>query len=266
METEFIYETDLSAFAQAAAAGVQVQVPVSVGDGEEVHHEVTEGEMQVHSEEVATTQHIMTEAEAAEMDATAAAVAGIPVATSELQLQDGQIITETTVTSDDTGDLIVGMSAADAEVGALLSADQIPIMTAGSHIAQPDIEISPEDELRSNERLDRSSPDLWPQNLSSAAQHILAKNSLKTGESEQPLGIWAQGLDPEDINLLHQFGSLTSSSLVEEVKKLQNIAYQLGLEESKEMTRGKLLHVLDEEEATAKANVNQISHSHNMWQ
>jgi hypothetical protein len=32
---------------------------------------------------------------------------------------------------------------------------------------------------------------------------------------------------------------------VEEVKKLQNIAYQLGLEEAKEMTRGKLLHVLD---------------------
>lgn len=98
------------------------------------------------------------------MDAAAAAVAGIPMPSSELQIhQDGQIITETTVTSD-TGDLMVGMSAADNEVGALLSADQIPIMAAGSHIAQPDVEISPEDELRSNERLDRSSPDLWPQN------------------------------------------------------------------------------------------------------
>ncbi len=37
-----------------------------------------------------------------------------------------------------------------------------------------------------------------------AAQHIIAKNSLKSGQSEQPLGIWAQGLDPEDINLLHR--------------------------------------------------------------
>lgn len=37
-----------------------------------------------------------------------------------------------------------------------------------------------------------------------AAQHIIAKNSLKSGASEQPLGIWAQGLDPEDINLLHR--------------------------------------------------------------
>jgi rRNA maturation endonuclease Nob1 len=193
---------------------------------------------------------------------TAAVVAGIPIATSELQYQDGQIISETTVTTEGS-DLMVGMSAADAEVGALLSADQIPIMAAGSHIVQPDVEISPEDELRSNERLDRSSPDLWPQNLSSAAQHILAKSALKT-DTEQGLSVWSQGLDPEDINLLHQFGSLTSSSLVEEVKKLQNIAYQLGLEESKEMTRGKLLHVLDEEETTSKANANQMNH--NLWQ
>lgn len=95
---------------------------------------------------------------------TAAAVSGIPIATTELQLQDGQIITETVTETDTAADLIVGMSGADAEVGALLSADQIPIMTAGSHIVQPDVEISPEDELRSSERLDRSSPDLWPQN------------------------------------------------------------------------------------------------------
>lgn len=32
---------------------------------------------------------------------------------------------------------------------------------------QPDVEISLEDHLKSNERLDRSSPDLWPQNSKS---------------------------------------------------------------------------------------------------
>jgi len=242
METEFIYEADLSAFTQG---GVQVQVPVSVGGGDQQH------------EDLITTQVI--DGGTAEMDAATAAVAGIPIST-ELQFQDGQIISETTVTSDG-GDLM--MSASDAEVGALLSADQIPIMAAGLHITQPDVEISPEDELRSNERLDRSSPDLWPQNLSSAAQHILAKSSIKS-DNEHARSIWSQVLEPEDINLLHQFGSLTSSSLVEEVKKLQNIAYQLGLEESKEMTRGKLLHVLDEEETTSKANANQMNHA--IWQ
>lgn len=37
---------------------------------------------------------------------------------------------------------------------------------------------------------------------------------------------------------------LTPSGLVAEVKKLYDTAYQLGCEESKEMTRGKYLKVL----------------------
>jgi len=126
----------------------------------------------------------------------------------------------------------------------------------------PDVEISFEDQLKSTEKLDRSSPDLWPQNLPTTAKQILYNNQLKTGEHDPPGG-WAQGLDPEDINLLHQFGSLTSSSLVEEVKKLQNIAYQLGLDEKKEMTRGKLLHVLDEGSSLPKDKT--LGHGKDIW-
>jgi hypothetical protein len=111
---------------------------------------------------------------------------------------------------------------------------------------QPEVEVPLEDQLKSQERLDRSSPDLWPQNMPTSAQQVFSKNNIKTSHLDS-VGSWAQGLDPEDINLLHQFGSLTSSSLVEEVKKLQNIAYQLDLEEKKELTRGRLLHVLDSE-------------------
>jgi hypothetical protein len=57
---------------------------------------------------------------------------------------------------------------------------------------------------------------------------------------------------------------LTSSSLVEEVKKLQNIAYQLGLEESKEMTRGKLLHVLDDSDVNTTAR-EQARYFQSLW-
>jgi len=57
---------------------------------------------------------------------------------------------------DDTGEIVDG--------GHIISGDQIPIVTAPSHMSSVDVEISPEDELRSHERLDRSSPDLWPQN------------------------------------------------------------------------------------------------------
>ena len=55
---------------------------------------------------------------------------------------------------------------------------------------------------------------------------------------------WLKDLDQDDINMLHGFGSLTASALLEKVKELQNLAYQLGLEESREMTRGKFLNVL----------------------
>jgi hypothetical protein len=55
---------------------------------------------------------------------------------------------------------------------------------------------------------------------------------------------WLRDLDQEDINMLHGFGSLTASALLEKVKELQNLSYQLGLEEAREMTRGKFLNVL----------------------
>nr|XP_053631416.1 protein lin-52 homolog [Cherax quadricarinatus] len=63
-----------------------------------------------------------------------------------------------------------------------------------------------EPSLLSLEKLDRSSPDLWPE---------------------------------------QKFRLLTALEIIEEVKKLQNVAYQLGLEEAKEMTRGKYLHILN---------------------
>lgn len=43
---------------------------------------------------------------------------------------------------------------------------------------------------------------------------------------------------------LSDLSKLTPSGLVSEVKKLYDTAYQLGCEESKEMTRGKYLKVL----------------------
>lgn len=44
-------------------------------------------------------------------------------------------------------------------------------------------------------------------------------------------------------NFLTELGSLTTSGLILEVKKLHDLAYQLGLEEAKEMTRGKYLNI-----------------------
>jgi hypothetical protein len=46
------------------------------------------------------------------------------------------------------------------------------------------------------------------------------------------------------VIFIAEFGSLTASGLIAEVKKLYDVAYQLGLEEAKEMTRGKYLKIL----------------------
>jgi protein lin-52 len=48
------------------------------------------------------------------------------------------------------------------------------------------------------------------------------------------------------ILFLHQdFSTLTLSALIVEVRKLYDKAYQLGLDETKEMTRGKYLNILN---------------------
>jgi len=44
--------------------------------------------------------------------------------------------------------------------------------------------------------------------------------------------------------LLLGYSKFSTKELIAEVKQLQNLAYQLGLEEAKEMTRGKYLNIL----------------------
>lgn len=42
---------------------------------------------------------------------------------------------------------------------------------------------------------------------------------------------------------LAELGNLSMTGLISEVKRLHDLAYQLGLEEAKEMTRGKYLNI-----------------------
>ena len=73
---------------------------------------------------------------------------------------------------------------------------------------------------------------------------FLANSSPPLFDSNNTSSEWLTDLDQDDINMLHGFGSLTASALLEKVKELQNLSYQLGLEEAREMTRGKFLNVL----------------------
>jgi len=101
------------------------------------------------------------------------------------------------------------------------------------------------DRLLSLERLDRSSPDLWPEKIPGMTEYEVNQN-LQAKNSGTPR--WLADLEKDDISLLQEFGSLTLQQLMEKVRGLQNLAYQLGLEEAHEMTRGKFLNILAKSE------------------
>lgn len=88
--------------------------------------------------------------------------------------------------------------------------------------------------------MDRASPDLWPEQIPGVST-FAADRSPSAGNNPPK---WMADLENDDINLLQEFGSLTTAQLMEKVKGLQNLAYQLGLDEAREMTRGKFLQIL----------------------
>ncbi|KAL5008596.1 hypothetical protein ScPMuIL_014177 [Solemya velum] len=106
-------------------------------------------------------------------------------------------------------------------------------------MASPSAETDPC--LISFEKLDRASPDLWPEQIPGVSEFAADRSPISTASSPPK---WLADLENDDINLLQEFGSLTTSQLMEKVRGLQNLSYQLGLEEAREMTRGKFLNIL----------------------
>ncbi|KAJ8684426.1 hypothetical protein QAD02_020218 [Eretmocerus hayati] len=109
------------------------------------------------------------------------------------------------------------------------------ILSEGVGIGRDDLVPVPDESLISLERLDRDSPDLWPE------QNITKFVSQGSPPPEVP--VWSLTITNEDINEIYELGHLPIDELISEVKKLHDLAYQLGVEESKEMTRGKFLNI-----------------------
>ncbi|XP_037025917.1 protein lin-52 homolog isoform X2 [Bradysia coprophila] len=100
------------------------------------------------------------------------------------------------------------------------------------------------DDLISMEKLDRNSPEVWPEKIPGINYFIAMNNTPSVTSSSQAKGIsWAQGLSSEDINAMHQLGALSSTGLIAEIRKLYDQAYDLGIQEAKEMTRGRYLNI-----------------------
>lgn len=123
-----------------------------------------------------------------------------------------------------------------------------------------------EKSLFSEERLDASSPDLWPEQIPGITDFLARSSPINTemfnnetlvGEKPETPE-WLADLDQDDINMLHGFGSLTTFALLDRVKELQDLSFQLGLEESREMTRGRLLGVLSSENNPPSTSSGQV--------
>ncbi|TRY63798.1 hypothetical protein TCAL_02091 [Tigriopus californicus] len=98
-----------------------------------------------------------------------------------------------------------------------------------------------EDNLLALEKLDRASPDLWPDHIPGVSQFVPLETSNDSPANNANV---LTDLSNEDLSTIYQLGNLPVAPLLNEVKRLHDIAYELGIEERKEMTRGKYLNIL----------------------
>ncbi|XP_067938895.1 protein lin-52 homolog [Watersipora subatra] len=102
-------------------------------------------------------------------------------------------------------------------------------------------------DLISKENLgDRASPELWPEQMPGVSEFAAMGGLASTfsGCSTAAKPKWMNDLEADDVNTVHELSNLTPAQLLDRIRKLQNLAYQLGLEEAREMTRGKFLNIL----------------------
>eukprot|EP01137_Pigoraptor_chileana_P002601 Opistho-2@41669 len=100
------------------------------------------------------------------------------------------------------------------------------------------------------ETLDRSSPELWPTEPAIAGAHVPLDRRIST---PPPLeGRLREISEQDEDSIMREFGLLPSTEMLNRIKDLENLAYQLGLDEAYEMTKGKLLNVLGQGQPVPK--------------
>lgn len=85
--------------------------------------------------------------------------------------------------------------------------------------------------------------DPWTSDFTSEDMTLMTRKSCLSSRSlplEYLNCLWSHTC----LSIPSEFSNLTMPALIAEVKRLHDLAYQLGLEEAKEMTRGKYLNIL----------------------
>jgi len=100
------------------------------------------------------------------------------------------------------------------------------------------------------ERLDQNSPELWPEQIPGVTEFTsksfyAEQGDKKSAIEESLLSCFNnQEINQADKETIRELGTLTVTQIMDKFQTLRNQSYQLGLQEAKEMTRGKFLNVL----------------------
>ncbi|XP_030569626.1 protein lin-52 homolog isoform X2 [Drosophila novamexicana] len=126
----------------------------------------------------------------------------------------------------------------------MLSSDEITPKKSGDAKESAKVE-----DLISLETL-RESPVQWPERFPGMEEFLtMSETPIHTPTADS-----AQILSSNNMASINQFARLPPEQLVEKIKEMHDQIYKLGLRESKEMTRGKLLGIFDRDRLTrAKA-------------
>ncbi|EDV96792.1 protein lin-52 homolog [Drosophila grimshawi] len=104
-----------------------------------------------------------------------------------------------------------------------------------------------EEELISMETL-RESPEQWPERFPGINDFVtMSHTPIHTPNVDR-----TPNMTKEDMDKINQLMTLTPDQLLEKIKSMQDEIYQLGLRESKEMTRGKILGIFNRPEKGKK--------------
>ncbi|XP_064427410.1 protein lin-52 homolog isoform X9 [Mirounga angustirostris] len=86
----------------------------------------------------------------------------------------------------------------------------------GWKMASPTDGTDLEASLLSFEKLDRASPDLWPEQLPGVAEFAASFKSPITSSPPK----WMAEIERDDIDMLKELGSLTTANLMEKLHKI----------------------------------------------
>ena len=102
--------------------------------------------------------------------------------------------------------------------------------------------------LLSNETINgRSSPEIWPETVLNLSK-FYSKNraSIRVPATVATGGVSGKvNFEKGDITILSEYSTLSTQGILSKLDELENIAYELGVQELHEINRGKFLNIFD---------------------